>query len=108
MTLLARLTTGSPFSRAHGSSTVSVGAWVANLRGGIRDVATTHEGGGADRAATSGPPDVVPLQWIASKMLNIGMYSAMTMPPTMAPITPIMSGSIIAVSDCVVDSTSVS
>ena len=43
---------------------------------------------------------------IRSKILNIGMYSAMTIAPTMPPSTAIMIGSINDVSDSVVDSTS--
>jgi hypothetical protein len=46
--------------------------------------------------------------WTRSKMANIGMYRAMTMPPTIAPMTPIINGSINAVSDSAVDSVSVS
>jgi hypothetical protein len=41
----------------------------------------------------------------SSMTLKIGMYSAMTIDPTMPPRTPIISGSISAVSDSVVDST---
>ena len=43
---------------------------------------------------------------IRSKILNIGMYNAMTMAPTMPPSTAIMMGSISEVSCSVVDSTS--
>ena len=41
-----------------------------------------------------------------SKILKIGMYSAMIIDPTMPPRTAIMSGSMSAVSCSVVDSTS--
>ncbi len=43
---------------------------------------------------------------MSSKILNIGMYRAMIIAPTMLPRTPIITGSIRDVSDSVVDSTS--
>lgn len=49
---------------------------------------------------------VPPRHLIRSKILNIGMYRAMTIAPTMPPSTAIMIGSIRDVSDSVVDSTS--
>ena len=43
---------------------------------------------------------------MSSKILNIGMYNAMTIPPTIPPRTPIISGSSIAVRDSVAEVTS--
>lgn len=45
---------------------------------------------------------------IRSKIPNIGRYSAMTIPPTIPPMTPIIRGSIMAVRDSVVASISMS
>ena len=44
--------------------------------------------------------------WISSKILNMGMYSATTIDPTMPPSTAIIRGSSIAVSDSVIAVTS--
>ena len=45
---------------------------------------------------------------IRSKIWNIGRYNAMTMPPTIPPITAIISGSIKDVNESVVDAISTS
>lgn len=53
------------------------------------------------------PPKVgAPFQLMFSKIENIGRYMAMTMPPMMAPMNAIMSGSIRAVSCSAVACTS--
>ena len=101
--MLTRLSTGSPLSRAHVPSPTASARTADNLRDPSEE--------NTDGARTMSAPHPARPRigyWIMSKMANIGMYRAMTMPPTIPPMTPISSGSIMAVRDSVVDSISMS